>query len=104
MDPDTQRAYYKARAKVFWGESRDAVTRWLKAQDIDSTMIGKIVNDSFRERAEVIKLRGKQELLIGILILIACTVMAALYGLYKATTGQYSYFNSGKVRGSVSEI
>jgi len=72
----------EARAKIFWGESRDTVTAYLQSQGLRDEEIRPLMDSIMEERAANVRSSAKRNIFIGIgLILVPVVAYFALIRL-----------------------
>lgn len=105
VDPDTART--EARAKIFWGDAPEEVTKYLMMQGFKVDEASAIVREFFQERVKALRAKGTGKILMGSglvcipigaffafmsmgffpIKIFAVTIMAGLYGLYLVLKG-----------------
>lgn len=124
---------WEARAKITWGDRSDEVKSWLADQGIDSFTANQIVAIAVRERAKATRVKGIQDLLLGLLIgiggagigigavlfvklglfavpvkglavLVTFSFLASMYGFHRICRGLHRIMAGAKVKGAVSDV
>jgi hypothetical protein len=122
---DRDQVETEARAKTFWGDSREEVIKYIMMQGIPAAEATELASGIFAERAQIIRAAGVKKIVIGIpLILLpivswiwcvaqfrmippvkiwALTVMGGLYGMYCLFKGLIMFFSPNSEPGDCSE-
>jgi hypothetical protein len=121
VDPRHESAYWEARARVLWGQSRDDVRRWIAGQAIPPAEIEVILDACFRERASVMRRKGVRDLVLGaalVLVPIADLLgwpgffagllsyldyLAIVYGLFHLSRGVGRVVRGARAEGTVGD-
>ena len=114
----------EARAKTFWGDSREEVLKYVMMQGISAAEATELANGLFAERAQIIRGAGVKKIIIGIPLMIlpvafwifcsvqyrfvplklwAITAMGGLYGMYCFFKGLIMFFSPNSEPGDCSE-
>jgi len=121
---DRDQVEVEARAKTFWGDTREEVVKYLMMQGISAAEATELANGMFAERAQLIRGCGLKKMLISIPLMAfpvvtwifmvaafhfmfikiwAFTCIAGIYGLYCLIKGSIMFFSPGSEPGDVSE-
>jgi hypothetical protein len=120
---DREKAETEARAKAFWGDSREDVLKFLMMNGINAAEATTLVEGIFQERAEEIRRIGLRKIFIGIALmavpvvawfvfmslhflpmkLFAVTVMVGLYGTYLLLKGTIMFVSPKSEPGDVGD-
>ena len=121
---DRDQVECEARAKTFWGDSREEVIKYLMMQRISAAEATELADGMFAERAQIIRGAGVKKIVIGIPLMIlpvaswifcmaqfrmvplklwAFTVIAGIYGMYCLFKGLIMFFSPKSEPGDCSE-
>jgi hypothetical protein len=121
---DRDQVECEARAKTFWGDSREEVVKYLMMQGMSAAEATELTHGMFSERAQLIRGCGVRKIIIGIPLMAfpvvawifmvaafhfmfikiwAFTAVAGLYGMYCFIKGMIMFFSPGSEPGDVSE-
>lgn len=124
---------WEARAKITWGDRSDEVKSWLTDKGIDPLTANQIVAIAVRERAKATRVKGIQDLLLGLLIgvsgagvgigavlfvklglfavpvkglgvLIAFSFLASMFGFHRICRGLHRIMAGARIKGAVSDV
>ena len=70
VPPRHESAYWEARARVMWGQSRADVRQWLEGHPIAPADIEAMLDLCFAERAQVMRGKGLGDLLVAALVML----------------------------------
>jgi hypothetical protein len=113
----------EARAKVIWGESREAVFAYLQANGLGDLEAGRLLDSLFGERAAEIRREGFKRMAVGC-ALMACsvagyyfhregmlshkafsaTLVVGAWGLWKVVGGFWTVQGARRQRGEISNL
>src|SRR5690349_11043902 len=121
---DRDQVETEARAKTFWGDSREEVIKYIMMQGINAAEATELSEGLFAERAQIIRGAGVKKVIIGIPLIAlpivlwfvflatlrfvpiklwALTCMAGLYGMYCLFKGLIMFFSPNSEPGDCSE-
>jgi len=120
---DRERAEVEARAKVFWGDDRKEVIKFLMMNGHDVHEATALVQEMRKERASSIQSKGIRKTFTGIgmmcvpvvyfgaclmigyisLMLLGLTGAVALWGAWRTLDGLLMFFNPGSETGDVAD-
>jgi hypothetical protein len=121
---DRDQVEIEARAKTFWGDSRDEVVKYIMMQGVSAGEATELADGLFVERAQIIRAAGVKKIIIGIPLMAlpvvlwfvflatirfvpiklwALTLMAGLYGMYCLFKGLIMFFSPKSEPGDCSE-
>jgi hypothetical protein len=121
---DREQVETEARAKTFWGDSREEVLKFVMMQGFSAVEATELVNTLFQERAEEIRAAGIKKICLGIVLMavpvatwilfvtvihiifikvLALTIMAGLYGTYCLLKGLIMFFSPKSEPGDVGD-
>jgi len=121
---DRDQVEIEARAKTFWGDSREEVVKFIMMQGLNAAEATELATGLFAERTTAIRNAGIKKILMGIPLIAfpivtwivmvavvhllfvkiwALTCMAGLYGLYCLLKGLIMFFSPGSEPGDVSD-
>lgn len=122
---DRDKVETEARAKTYWGDSREEVTKFLMMNRFSAAEATEIAAEMFAERAATIRGAGLKKIVMGSLMVLfpiaswiffiavihlifikiwALTLMVGLYGMYCLIKGLIMFFSPGSEPGDVSEM
>ena len=122
---DRDKVETEARAKTYWGDSREEVTKFLMMNRFSAAEATEIAAEMFAERAATIRGAGLKKIVMGSLMVLfpivswiffiavihlifikiwALTLMVGLYGMYCLIKGLIMFLSPGSEPGDVSEM
>jgi len=122
---DRNQVETEARAKTYWGDSREEVTKFLMMNRFSAAEAMEIAEGMFAERSATIRGAGVKKIVIGGLMVLfpivawiffiavihlifikiwALTIMVGLYGMYCLIKGLIMFFAPGSEPGDVSDM
>jgi hypothetical protein len=112
-----------ARAKVTWGESHEAVFRYLQTHGFGDREASELLADLFGERATQIRMDGFKRLAMGTVFLMcaaagyflhqegtishkafSATLVLGAWGVWKCAHGFWTVLGARKQRGEISNL
>ena len=112
VDPRYESAYWEARARVMWGQSRADVREWLQGHPIRPADIEAMLDSCFAERAQVMRRKGLRDLLLaaGLIVVGAVALwidpwggVLLVYSVFHLFRGIGRLFRGAKAAGTVSD-
>jgi len=121
---DRDQVEIEARAKTFWGDSREDVIKFIMMQGVNAAEATELAAGLFVERAQIIRSAGIKKVVIGIPLIAlpivlwfvflatihfvpvklwALTLMAGIYGMYCLFKGLIMFFSPNSEPGDCSE-
>jgi hypothetical protein len=121
---DRDQLEIEARAKTFWGDSREEVVKYIMMQGVAAAEATELAAGLFAERAQIIRAAGMKKIIIGIPLMIlpvaswffcliefrfvpiklwALTLIAGIYGMYCLFKGLIMFFSPNSEPGDCSE-
>ena len=122
---DRDQVEIEARAKTFWGDSREEVVKYLMMQGINAAEATELAGGLFAERAQIIRSAGVKKICIGIPLMLvpvvfwfwcvaqyrmlppikiwSLTAMGGIYGMYCLFKGLIMFFSPNSEPGDCSE-
>ena len=120
---DPQQVEIEARAKCFWGDSREEVIKYLMMQGIGAEEARAVAASMFQERAQTIRGMGLKKICIGVPLMIvpvvawfsflsmkfipvkifALAIMVGLYGAWLLMKGCFMFFSPHSEPGDVAD-
>jgi hypothetical protein len=120
---DRNQVEHEARAKIFWGDPPEEVTKFLMMQGVHVQEASQLVQEMFLERAATIRGIGMRKILMGIPLIcipigawfyfasikilpvkiFALTVMAGLWGAWLLLKGCIMFFFPKSEPGDVAD-
>ena len=83
VEPETAKA--EARAKILWGDTPEAVARYLMLQGFSAADASAVVKDLYQERLKELRIKGLKKITIGAGLIVAAVIglgTLAYYRLY----------------------
>jgi hypothetical protein len=120
---DREQVEIEARAKTFWGDSREEVVKFLMMQGISAPEAMTLAEEFFQERAQTIRGMGLKKIFIGVPLMavplvawisfmsmrfipmkiFALTIMVGLYGTWLLLKGLIMFFSPKSEPGDVAD-
>ncbi len=121
---DRHQVEIEARAKTFWGDSREEVVKYLMMQGISAAEATELEGGMFAERVAIIRGAALKKIFISLPLMAlpvvfwifcavefhmvplkiwALTVIAGVYGMYCLIKGAIMFISPGSEPGDVSE-